>query len=415
MPASERGAKTVKRFLCVGGAWVAALVIAGAAAADEFKLTPSIAVRQEYNDNIFFDTSDEQDSFITRIKPGLELIHRTERLDLKLNGVVTPYFYWDESDLNSVDQDYNGRASFRLTPRLTMGAKAGVLVDHQPDRDVLTTGLAYSDNRRLRQRYEGNAAYMATERTMVSAAYGYTQEDWRNSSDTDNEDWTSHQVTLGLSRELGAAPGMTVGFVNGGWAFYDFETSETDYYFGSLGLRHRLSEIFNLKAEAGVRYTESDFEVQRLAIVPPGVLRIVTEDEDSSGWGGIGSLALEYAGERTRASLGASHDVTAASGSRGMVQRTGITFTGGHLLLEKLRLGVVATAFRNKSDDDEFSSDEIDEYAYNLIPSLRWEFYRDFTFEAGYRFTYLNDRTEDGNAVRNSAYVQLAYGLPLFE
>jgi len=98
-----------------------------------------------------------------------------------------------------------------------------------------------------------------------------------------------------------------------------------------------------------------------------------------------------------------------------MVQRTGITFTGGHLLLEKLRLGVVATAFRNKSDDDEFSSDEIDEYAYNLIPSLRWEFHRDFTFEAGYRFTYLNDRTEDGNAVRNSAYVQLAYGLPLFE
>lgn len=405
----------MRRFLCVGGAWVAALVIAGAAAADEFKLTPSIAVRQEYNDNIFFDTSDEQDSFITRIKPGLELIHRTERLDLKLNGLVTPYFYWDESDLNSVDQDYKGRASFRLTPRLTMGAKAGVLVDHQPDRDVLTTGLAYSDNRRLRQLYEGNAAYQATELMAVSASYGFTQEDWRNSSDTDNEDWTSHQVVLGLSRELGAAPGMTVGFVNGGWAVYDFETSETDYYFGSLGLRHRLSEIFNLKAEAGVRYTESEFEVQRLAIVPPGFLIIVTEDEDSSGWGGIGNLALEYAGERTRASLGASHDVTAASGSRGVVQRTGITFTAGHLLLEKLRLGVYAAAFRNKSDDDEFSSDEIDEYTYNFIPSLRWEFYRDFTFEAGYRFTYLNDRTEDGNAVRNSAYVQLAYGLPLFE
>jgi hypothetical protein len=129
-----------------------ASAMAGAAMADEFKLTPSIAARQEYNDNIFFDTSKPKDSFITRVTPGLELIERTERLDLRLSGALTPYVYWEDSNLNSVDQDYSGRVAYLLTPRLRVGAEAGVRVDHQPDRDILTTGVAYGDRAHLRLR-----------------------------------------------------------------------------------------------------------------------------------------------------------------------------------------------------------------------------------------------------------------------
>ncbi len=397
-------------------ALVVVLTAGGVALADEFKLTPSIAVRQEYNSNIFFDTSNEQDSLITRVKPGLELFNRTERLELKLAGFVTPYYYWDESDLNSVDQDYSGQVSYRLSPLFSVGANAGVRVDHQPDRDILSTGLVYSDNRRIQQRYGGNAGWMFTELMSASASYGYTREDWRKSSNTtDIEDWDSHSVTLGLSRELGAARGVTLGILNAGWAVYDFETSKTNYYFGTVGVQHRLSEVFNLTADVGTRYTDSEFKVQQLAIVPPGVLAVVIEDENSTGWGGISHLAVEYAGERARLNLGGSHDINAASGTSGVVQRTGITFRGGYLLLEKLRVGLTSSAFRNKSEDEEFTGSEVDEYTYNLGSSLRWEFYRDVTLEAGYGFTYIDDRTDDGNAQRHLGYIQLAYGLPLFE
>jgi hypothetical protein len=383
--------------------------------ADEFKLTPSVAVRQEYNSNIFFDSSNEKDDFITRVKPGLELIERTERLDLRLAGFVIPYVYWDNDNLNSVDQDYSGRADYKLTPLLSVGANAAVRVDHQPDRDIYTTGLAYGDNRRIQQRYGGNLGYMFTELMGASVAYDYTREDWRESSNSDLEDYDSHAVTLGLSRELGAAKGVTVGLLNAGWAHYNYETSDTDYYFGTIGLKHRLTEIFNVSADVGARYTDSSFKVQQLAIVPPGVLAIVTENESDSGWGGIGHLAVEYVGETTRASLGASHDINASSGSQGVVQRTGLTFNGGHLLTEKLRLGAYAGAFRNKSDENEFSGEKIEEYSYSASPSLRWEFYRDVTLEAGYSFTYLDDQEGDQGSVRHLGYVQIAYGLPLFE
>src|SRR5512143_3941426 len=87
---------------------VQVLMLGAAALADEFKVTPSVAVRQEYNSNIFFDSRDEKDDFITRVKPGLELLERTERIDLRLAGFVIPYVYWDNDNLNSVDQDYSG-------------------------------------------------------------------------------------------------------------------------------------------------------------------------------------------------------------------------------------------------------------------------------------------------------------------
>jgi hypothetical protein len=383
--------------------------------ADEFKLTPSVAVRQEYNSNIFFDASNEEDDFITRVKPGLELLERTERLDLRLAGFVIPYVYWDHDELNSVDQDYSGRVDYKITPLFSVGANAGVRVDHQPDRDIYTTGIAYRDNRRIQQRYGGNMGWQFTELMGASAAYDYTRDDWRQSSDSDLEDYDSHAVTLGLSRELGSAKGVTLGLLNAGWAHYDYETSKTDYYFGTLGVKHRLTEIFNVTADAGARYTDSSFDVQRLAVVPPGVLVTVTENENDTGWGGIGHLGVEYVGERTRASLTGSHDINAASGSRGVVQRTGITFNGGHLLLEKLRLGAYAGVFRNKSGENEFSGEKIEEYSYSASPSLRWEFYRDVTLEAGYAFTYLDNQQDDENSVRHLGYIQLAYGLPLFE
>jgi hypothetical protein len=177
-------------------------------------------------------------------------------------------------------------------------------------------------------------------------------------------------VTLGLSRELGAARGVTLGLVNAGWAVYDYETSKTDYFFGTLGVKHRLTEIFNLTADVGTRYTDSDFKVQKLAIVPPGVLAVVTEDENSSGWGGIGHLAVEYAGERTRANLGVSHDIKRRADSGVVSARARLAAatycrsSGGDF-----------SAVSNKSED-EFSAPKSAVHL-QCHPSLRWEFYRD--------------------------------------
>ena len=56
--------------------------------ADQFEIRPYLAVRGEYNDNIFFnpDSNDAEDDYILTIKPGIEITDRTERLNARLRG-----------------------------------------------------------------------------------------------------------------------------------------------------------------------------------------------------------------------------------------------------------------------------------------------------------------------------------------
>ena len=56
-----------------------AMIRCSAVLADDFNFTPSLGVRGEYNDNIFYTSNNAEDDSITTIIAGLELINRTER------------------------------------------------------------------------------------------------------------------------------------------------------------------------------------------------------------------------------------------------------------------------------------------------------------------------------------------------
>jgi hypothetical protein len=88
---------------------------------------------------------------------------------------------------------------------------------------------------------------------------------------------------------------------------------------------------------------------------------------------------------------------------------------GGYRLLETLRIGLTAGVYYNKSDDEEFSQEEIDEFVYRLRPNLRWEFYDNFTLETAYAYTFVDDKSADGDAQQHLVYAQLAFGYPLFD
>jgi len=53
---------------------------------NEFRLVPSISIKEEYNDNIFFLTDDIRNDFITTISPSLEMVNNTEKLETKFVG-----------------------------------------------------------------------------------------------------------------------------------------------------------------------------------------------------------------------------------------------------------------------------------------------------------------------------------------
>jgi hypothetical protein len=125
------------------------------AKAAEFKAIPSIALRGEYNDNIFFTRDETISDYIGTGSPGLEIINRTERLNLNLNGAFHFIRYEDADELDSDDYDAQGRIRYQLTPVLTGSAGAAYIKDSRPDREIEETGLVQDVRTRRRQRYNG--------------------------------------------------------------------------------------------------------------------------------------------------------------------------------------------------------------------------------------------------------------------
>ncbi len=79
----------------------------------ETKLLTSVGLRQEYNNNILYTRSDETDDFISHVIPSLKLNYATEILNLSALADWDGWLFWDNSDLNRLNQRYglNGRLS----------------------------------------------------------------------------------------------------------------------------------------------------------------------------------------------------------------------------------------------------------------------------------------------------------------
>ncbi len=176
---------TILAILIIG----AAVLSAVNSTADEFKVLPSLSLKGEYNDNIFFSESNKEDDYIGILSPGLEIIERTERLDLNLTGAAHIIEYADNDELSGLDYDAKGRFKYSLTPRLNFRASALYDKSTQPDRDIVEAGLVQNDKTRRRQQYSGGLDYVFTEKAAVALNYLYLDDDW-SSNDPDDEDLT---------------------------------------------------------------------------------------------------------------------------------------------------------------------------------------------------------------------------------
>jgi hypothetical protein len=372
--------------------------------ADQFEIRPYLAVRGEYNDNIFFnpDSNDAEDDYILTIKPGLEITDRTERLSARLRGQIAPFFYKDNSDLDEVDQDYRGRISYRFTPRFSGEADAFYIVTHRPNRDLLTTGLVQNVNRRDGYHIGGGLEYDLSEVTTADFSYDFNRDDWERDANLEDVDYNT--VNLGLSHDLERWLRATTGQLTFEYGNIDRDSSETDSFAGLVAIRYSLSELFRLRLRGGARYVSSDFQVTE------------TEGRESNtGWGAIGAAILEYNGERTRSDLLFSHDLSPGVGRGTPTVLTRAVGTVDYRILEDLRIGLSGGIYRNKADSGDFGIEEIDQYTFQIRPDIRWEFYDNFTLTAAYIYTYLDNRVTDSNSTRNAVFLEVSYGLPLFD
>src|SRR5271157_1517136 len=132
---------------------------------NEFRLVPSISVKEEYNDNILFDTDGARKDFITTISPGIEIVNNTQRLETDLLARLNRFDYANNREFSATDQLYNGKFRYHATPLINISAEAGYVRDSQPDRDILTSGIILTTVPRNRINASMSADYQFSEKT----------------------------------------------------------------------------------------------------------------------------------------------------------------------------------------------------------------------------------------------------------
>lgn len=273
-------------IICAG--LVAALLLAPCSAAGaEFRLSPSITVRQEYTDNLFLTEKAKVREYITRFLPSIELGYsaplwtwdgrytfdylyyaRNKRSSetlhhLTLGGLIEPVA---GKLFIRVSEDY-GRVSLDVTRELT---RESSFVE-QSDRNVLivnpyyvfklspqldlTTGYTFSDtwyeDTRAIDKTEhslyAEAAYALSPKTAFIGGYRFTRQN------SDADDYDLHEVYVGPRYEY-AAGSFIEARVGNSWISFKDRASSGHLYW-SAGITHAFP-TFTAFIDGGVDYSE---------------------------------------------------------------------------------------------------------------------------------------------------------------
>ncbi len=365
---------------------------------DESRLVASLALKEEYNDNLLFSTDRRTDSFVSSAAPGLDFTRRTERLDARLALGAIGSSYTKDRNLDAIDQNYRGKLGYWFTPALRLSGDGGFRRDTRPDREIETTGL-FETLRSDRWNASAGAEWAVTETTAVNATYGYEKTTY--SGDT-RLDFETHSASLVFIHDLGKRLRETKGRAVFGFARTGYTGFHVENYTGALGVSRGLSETWSVLADVGGRYTRTTFDSPMEALT-----------SGTGGW--IANVSAAYKGEQTRGSLSFYHDVTAASGREGASERTAAVIDASRQETAHFGWFVGGGYYLNRSNPGQYSLVEIDEQTVRVRPGVRVEFTRDIVGEAAYQFTRVLFGQTDTAARQNLVYCRVTLKLTLYE
>lgn len=270
----------------------------------ELKLTPSISIREEYNDNIFLTPNNEEDDFITSIYPAINLTYDTNLLNLSLDYGFNFRLYMHHSDQNETDLTNTQRAKLETTvspyrniffvkvfdeyKRVTIDERRQVAIDNNfvnmtdsnrflinpyleyPLSGTLKTRIGYSYENIWYKAKEGDDAenHLGTvslikeisPKITTSLSYNYLlhrpkETEDKETEDKETEDYDRQDAILGINYQF--SPKLTL---NGeiGQTWFDFEKSEDrNTAIWNIQANYLLSEFITLSAVYSTSFLDS--------------------------------------------------------------------------------------------------------------------------------------------------------------
>lgn len=386
----------------------ALLALPAGVRAEGYDLVPSLTVREEYTDNLYYSSGTRRSSFISQVSPRLELLMRDEITDGALSVGVDGVFYTDRGRVvDALNQRYSGRLSRSVTPRLRLSGSAEYLLLNQPEEVQGQLGGVLDALRSTRQHYGAGLDYSFSERSRVNLSASYQQEDYGGGSRSDNR---GHGVQLVLERGLQGLLADGVGRLSLGYNHYAFTGTDTDTAAVLAGLGWSLSERWQLSVDGGGRYSR---DRSRFTVLVSGLPVTLTDTASGFGWVARASLAVK--GEVQQGSLTFSRDVGLSSGRSGTAENTGIDMAYRYSFSDKLQLSTGAGYQRSRSAGNGLATSGINEEYLRFQAGARYQFTRDLSLDLSYSYRKTLYRQTDQAAERNSIALSFTMRQPLLD
>ncbi len=358
----------------------------------ETSLLTTIRLKEEYNSNILFTESKANDDFISYVIPSLKLKYATEILNLSALADWNAMFYWNNSDLNTINQRYGLESSYRLTERWSVSADGRFVKDTTLDSQLDETGSVGKRQNRYRYNADGGVAYAMSERTEVGADYAFQKTDYQRKSSVDT---TYQTISVYYQHKLQNEKDTISIFPKFGWG----DSDDFDAYNSSLNLRweHPFSETLDTSILVGVRNTSVDYKDDR---------------GNTTDWGGIADMWLRKKGEVTTGLLGFSNDLRTRS--NGEIINVSRLYTNiDHRLSRRFGLGFRGNIYYSNLIEDSPENDD-DRWYFDVSPSAFYRLTEDHLLRLLYSFNQQTELDRKGNPKkdRHRIWLQLTFNFP---
>ena len=236
--------------------WMPALVLLAVAvpldtaSAADAKIIPKITVAAGHNDNIFLSSSNEVDSSILAVRPGVEFDYRTLLSSFSLKADLAILNYLDESDLNRTNQYYSLSADRKIKERWTTSGEFSFTRDTLLDTYLDEIGRVVDRTERDFLEAGGRVDYDLSLVSGISAAYLFQNADY----DSDRyADFNRHNGGLNYFYRLkNQVDTLSIG---PSYSHRSTDSSDVDALALNLGWNRKWSDITNSRARIGARYT----------------------------------------------------------------------------------------------------------------------------------------------------------------
>lgn len=363
----------------------------------DWSVNPAVSVTQEYNDNILFSRQEEQDDFIAKLKPSIEIIGQTEQTQFKLNSSVTGEKYFDHSNLDTLVTDNTASLNHYWSRQLSTSLSASFTKDNVLETEIERAGLTGVRKDRYRYAFDLSGTYAFSDTLSLTLGGGGSFSEYPSGPYPDLDLWQANinpawalsaKDTLGLLVNYYDADYKDVGTMN--------TLAESVYW------RRDLTEKAYIVLGAGYRRTRTKYKVSTLSIIiDPGtgelIIMPVEKNETSTDSGFIFNFSFNNIwSERFSTTVNAGREQYNSVDARS-IERSFIRGIVRYRLTEKTsvncNLGYDTTSEEGRLGED---TDYV-----RVAPYLSYRYTEKLTFRLGGSYEYKKNETDIYSYSRN--------------